>query len=276
MIEDLLGGLDVTEWPRSTALPGWTVHDVVAHLIGTESRLAGDEQRPASIDVTTLAHVRNAIGAANEQWVRALRPEPPEAMLIRFHDVTRRRAESLSAISPEEFDAPTQTPVALVAFLISFVVVAIAWVGHRDLFTVIRRADRPLVWLNLLYLLPLCLVPFGAALIARYPNDAVALRLYGLMLVLIAATRIAIWLYATGNSHLLYEPPDRRFRRAGVAVAVGPAVAYLVAIVIAGVAPLGSMLIYGGVPCRLLRVRNRRPIYCPSWIGRERPDLELV
>ena len=44
VIEDLLGGLDFTEWPTSTALPGWTVHDVVAHLIGTESRLAGDEE----------------------------------------------------------------------------------------------------------------------------------------------------------------------------------------------------------------------------------------
>jgi uncharacterized membrane protein len=45
---------------------------------------------------------------------------------------------------------------SLVAFLISFIVVAIAWAGHRDLFTVIRRTDRVLVWLNFVYLLPLC------------------------------------------------------------------------------------------------------------------------
>ena len=31
---------------------------------------------------------------------------------------------------------------SLVAFLISFVVVAIAWAGHRDLFALIRRTDR--------------------------------------------------------------------------------------------------------------------------------------
>jgi uncharacterized membrane protein len=42
---------------------------------------------------------------------------------------------------------------SLVAFLISFIVVAIAWVGHRDLFSVIRRTDRALVWLNFVYLL---------------------------------------------------------------------------------------------------------------------------
>jgi uncharacterized membrane protein len=137
---------------------------------------------------------------------------------------------------------------ALIAFLISFIVVAIAWAGHRDLFTVIRRTDRALVWLNFVYLLPLCLVPFGAALIARYPSEAVALRLYGFLLVIIASTRIAIWVYATGNSHLLYDPPDPQFRRAGVTVILAPAVAYVVAIAIANMWPTASLVIYGVVP----------------------------
>jgi uncharacterized membrane protein len=137
---------------------------------------------------------------------------------------------------------------SLVAFLISFVVVAIAWAGHRDLFTVIRRTDRALVWLNFIYLLPLCLIPFGAALISRYPSETVALRLYGLLLVLIAVTRIAIWVYATGQGHLLYDPPDPQFRRAGVTVVLGPAAAYLVAIAIASVWPTATLVIYGVVP----------------------------
>jgi uncharacterized membrane protein len=137
---------------------------------------------------------------------------------------------------------------SLVAFLISFVVVAIAWAGHRDLFTVIQRTDRPLVWLNFVYLLPLCLLPFGASLISRYPSDAVALRMYGILLVVIAATRIGIWLYATSRPHLLHDPPDARFRRDGVTVVVGPAVAYVIAIVIADTSPTASMVIYGVVP----------------------------
>jgi uncharacterized membrane protein len=47
-----------------------------------------------------------------------------------------------------------------------FVVVGIAWTGHRDLFALISLTDRNLVWLNLLYMLPLTLLPFGAALIS--------------------------------------------------------------------------------------------------------------
>jgi hypothetical protein len=42
-----------------------------------------------------------------------------------------------------------------VGFLLSFVVTAIAWAAHRDLFALIRRTDRTLVWRNILYLLPL-------------------------------------------------------------------------------------------------------------------------
>jgi uncharacterized membrane protein len=137
---------------------------------------------------------------------------------------------------------------SLVAFGISFVVVAIAWAGHRDLFAVVRRTDRALVWLNFLYLLPLCLLPFAASLLARYPSNSDALRIYGLLLVAVAVTRICIWLYATGQPRLLVGTPDRQFRRVGVAVAAGPGLAYLVAIAIAAVAPLGSMLIYAAVP----------------------------
>jgi uncharacterized protein (TIGR03083 family) len=110
-LEELLDRLEASEWLTPTALPGWSVHDVVAHLIGTESHLSGEEEPPSLIDVTTLAHVRNAIGAANEHWVRALRSEPPEEMRLRFRDVSQRRAEMLIAMSREDFDVPTQTPV---------------------------------------------------------------------------------------------------------------------------------------------------------------------
>ena len=44
-----------------------------------------------------------------------------------------------------------------------FLVTAISWTAHRDLFAHIRLTDRNLVWLNLLYMLPLSLLPFGAA-----------------------------------------------------------------------------------------------------------------
>ena len=130
-------------------------------------------------------------------------------------------------------DALAEIRPSFVAFVISFVVVAIAWAGHRDLFVHIRLTDRNLVWLNLLYLIPLSLLPFGAALLSRYDREPVALSLYGVLLLAIALTRLWVWLYATGRPHLMFEPIDPRSRRLGMLVAAVPAALYLVALLIA-------------------------------------------
>jgi hypothetical protein len=53
-----------------------------------------------------------------------------------------------------------------------------------------------------LFLLPLCLLPFGAGMLGRYDQEPVALRIYGLVLVAIAVMRVVIWLYATNRPHL--------------------------------------------------------------------------
>jgi uncharacterized membrane protein len=145
-------------------------------------------------------------------------------------------------------DAGREIRPSFIAFLISFVVVAISWAGHRDLFSLIRRTNRALVWLNLLYLLPLCVIPFAASLISRYDKDSTALRLYGLDLVLIALARLLIWWYATGRTHLLFDPVDSRSRWMGVILVVVPGLAYSVAILISESSPRASLAIYAAVP----------------------------
>ena len=134
------------------------------------------------------------------------------------------------------------------AFVISFILAGMYWVGHRDLFALIRRTDRGLVWLNILYLLPLCLLPFGAGMLGRYDTEPVALRIYGLLLVLIALMRAVIWQYATHRPHLLWQRPDVRQRRAGLAVNLYPGLIYLLAFLIAPRAPELSLAIYAALP----------------------------
>lgn len=110
-IDTALSELPGDDWFRPTALPGWTVHDVVAHLIGTESMLTGIAPPKIGIDVHALGHVHNEIGAFNEEWVEGLRGRSGAEMLERFRDITGRRREALSAMSEEDFDAPAQTPI---------------------------------------------------------------------------------------------------------------------------------------------------------------------
>ncbi len=68
-IDDLLETLSAADWATATSLPGWTVRDIVAHLVGTESMLQGVPTPKTDIDVSTLEHVRNDIGVMNEHWV---------------------------------------------------------------------------------------------------------------------------------------------------------------------------------------------------------------
>jgi len=141
-----------------------------------------------------------------------------------------------------------QVRPTLTAFVVSFVLAGMYWVGHRDLFALVRQTDRGLVWLNILFLLPLCLLPFAASLIGRYDRDPVALRIYGLILLAIAVMRLLIWLYGTRRPHLLSTRLDDRQRRAGLALAVFPGLAYLLAILLCAVAPALSLGIFAGLP----------------------------
>lgn len=110
VLDQLLTGLRPDQWALQTCLPGWRVTDIVAHLIGTEATLAGDKAPGIDVDLTALLYVHNDIAEFNEQWVRALRDETPEAMLARFREVTARRAKLLEQLSQADFDAPSWTP----------------------------------------------------------------------------------------------------------------------------------------------------------------------
>src|SRR3954451_4377952 len=88
---ELLAGLSEEQWEAQTALSGWRVHDVVSHMIGTESFLMGVPTPEPDCDVAALPHVHNEIGAMNECWVRHLRDERHGEVLDRFRAVTDER-----------------------------------------------------------------------------------------------------------------------------------------------------------------------------------------
>lgn len=119
--------------------------------------------------------------------------------------------------------------------MIAFIVAAMQWVGHRDLFTLIRYTDRGIIWLNLLTLFVVCLLPFGSALLSRYYEDSLALRLFGLILIGTSVARTAIWAYATLRPSLIHELLDRASIWSGLALSVFPVAVYIIAFAIAGV-----------------------------------------
>jgi len=139
-IAQLLETLPDEAWSRP-ALPGWDVHDVVAHLVGGERMLTGAERPAATPDSEIGGHIHNEIARLNEDWVVVLRRRSHGELLADFNAVTAQRLAALDQMSVADFDAPSWTPVGQATYG-RFMQVRVfdAWMHEQD----IRVAtDRP-------------------------------------------------------------------------------------------------------------------------------------
>jgi len=107
-ITALCADLSDAQWEKPTDLPGWTVKDNVAHMIGTERMLLGEQ--PDAPPVDDAAHVKNDIGKANEQWIAGYRARPGKEVLEAFRTITQRRLDQLRALSEDEWNKEGFTP----------------------------------------------------------------------------------------------------------------------------------------------------------------------
>jgi uncharacterized protein (TIGR03083 family) len=105
----LCDDLTADQWILPTECPGWSVFDNVAHMIGTERMLSG-EQAGTSDAAADAPHVRNDIGKANEHWIAAYRGWDGPKLLDEFRAVTARRLDVLRAMTTEQWDAEGFTP----------------------------------------------------------------------------------------------------------------------------------------------------------------------
>jgi uncharacterized protein (TIGR03083 family) len=109
-IETLCDGLTAEQWATATECPGWSVQDNVAHMIGTERMLLGEQPTAEAPDSGSAPHVRNDIGKVNEQWIAGYRSWDGARVLDEFRAITARRLEVLRALTPEEWDKEGFTP----------------------------------------------------------------------------------------------------------------------------------------------------------------------
>jgi uncharacterized protein (TIGR03083 family) len=108
-VSDLVSAFTDDQWAAATCLPGWTVQDVLSHMVGTEMMLSGTPSPVA--EVSHLDYVQNPIGEANEAWVGSMRPLSGSEMVGRWDAVTTGRLAVLENMTQAEFDAPSWTPV---------------------------------------------------------------------------------------------------------------------------------------------------------------------
>ena len=153
------------------------------------------------------------------------------------------------ADSPDLVRALLDIWPAYAAYLVSFLTIGIIWVNHHTLLEHCRRVDRRFLYLNLLLLIAVGIVPFPTSLVDRYilseHGATAALVVYGLGGLLIAIAFSGVFFYATQDHRLVGDAATaRRIRAEGRFFPIGLA-AYTVAIGLAFVAPIASLIVYG-------------------------------
>jgi uncharacterized membrane protein len=136
----------------------------------------------------------------------------------------------------------------VLAYAISFVIAGIYWVGHHNQFPFIRRTDRTLLWINVLFLIGVVFIPFSTSLLATYPDQQSAVAVYGGNLIQIGLVLCLQWRYATGGHRLTDGDVDPRLVwQATRRILLGPA-AYALAIGLSFISTAASIAIFVIVP----------------------------
>jgi TMEM175 potassium channel family protein len=94
------------------------------------------------------------------------------------------------------------------SYVVSFFVIGIIWINHHAVFDHLARADRKLLFLNLLLLLWIGLLPWPTNVLATYmqhggADERVAAILYTGVMTLMGASFGVLWTYATRHRRLL-------------------------------------------------------------------------
>lgn len=101
----------------------------------------------------------------------------------------------------------------LLAYALSFLMIAIFWVNHHQLVHSIRSSTRALLWWNNLWLFFVCLLPFPTAFLGENPTLEVAACLFGLELFFCALSFFLMRWYCWKADLFLPQVPKEETRR---------------------------------------------------------------
>lgn len=89
--------LDAKQWLAPTSCPGWTVADVIAHLIDIEAILAGDPRPEHVPNWSDLPHAQSEFGRYTEVGVDVRRASTQGQLLTEFEEILQRRRQQLAS-----------------------------------------------------------------------------------------------------------------------------------------------------------------------------------
>lgn len=149
------------------------------------------------------------------------------------------------------------------AFFVSFWVIGIIWVNHHGVLDHLKRANRAVLYLNLLVLMTVVFIPFSTALLAEHlksgADESVAAAVYSGAFLAMGVAFGSLWTYITRHRDLLgVELSDDEVRRRSVAFTIGNPF-YAVAVIMAFISPAVVLVIIGALAVYYMVIGMRSP-----------------
>jgi len=150
------------------------------------------------------------------------------------------------------------------AFFVSFWVIGIIWVNHHGVLDHLARADRGVLYLNLLLLFTVVFIPFPTALLADHlksgEDEKVAAIVYSGAFIAMSLAYGALWTYITKRKQLLgVELTDEQIRRTSVRFQIGTPF-YVVQLAFAFISPAVVLVLNAALALYYMFAGMRSPM----------------
>jgi uncharacterized membrane protein len=131
-----------------------------------------------------------------------------------------------------------------ISFILSFFIVGSYWISYHRTMHLIKRYDRGLISLNLLFLMFIVILPFPNDLIGKYPTQQISVFIYAIILSATGISMCMIWLHASKRYRLIDENLHPEFiRNLTLRLFIAP-ITFLISIPISYINTLFSVFIW--------------------------------
>ena len=130
------------------------------------------------------------------------------------------------------------------SYFLSFVIIGMFWISHHALFTIIRRVDRTLIWLNMFYLLLIVFMPYPTNLLSLFGQTMVATVIYAAVLAAAGLLQAAMAFYATRDHRLVDDEFDPKYAGEYLRNSVVMSVVFIISIGIAFASPTAAQFFW--------------------------------
>jgi TMEM175 potassium channel family protein len=157
-----------------------------------------------------------------------------------------------------DLNVPVIVLPRIISLILSFAVIGIYWESHHRIFRNIRRYDRGLIWLNLMYLFFVVLLPFTTRLIGADPLTRFVVILYAFNVVFLGAASLLILRHAYLGNRLIDAEIIPAEIRQRIRFATITPIIFLLSIAVSFICPIAA---YGFWFLAFLV-----PIFLPRWM----------